>query len=106
MMRSCDSLKRSRLKAGLLFAAMFSTPPPRTNPETSRPFDIRSIMASSSAMRTGSSDRGSGLPSMTSLTRSVTAASAAPMMFALVDMENGALWCSLSMIPSTPISSA
>ena len=63
-------------------------------------------MASSSARRTGSSESGSGLPSMTSLTRSVRAASAAPMIFALVDIENGALWCSLSMMPSTPISSA
>ncbi len=68
-----------------------STPPPRTKPDTSRPFEIMSIIASSSASRTGFSAIGSGLPSKTIFTRLVIAASIDAMMLHLACMQNGAL---------------
>jgi hypothetical protein len=61
--KSRASWKRSRLKAGLTPAASCSWPPPRTKPETNRPFEIMSIIDNSSASRTGFSARGNGLPS-------------------------------------------
>ena len=63
-------------------------------------------MASSSASLIGFSASGSGLPSITILTRLVAPASTAANMLALACMQNGALWCSFSMMPSTPTSSA
>ena len=65
-----------------------------------------SIIDSSSASRTGFSVRGSGLPSSTIFTRSVMPARMLAKMLHLACMQNGALWCSFSMIPSTPTSSA
>ena len=64
-----------------------------------------SIIANSSASRTGFSASGSGLPSMTIFTFLVTAARIAAKMLAFACMQNGALWCSFSMMPSKPSSS-
>ena len=63
-------------------------------------------MASSSASRTGFSASGSGLPSITIFAFLVMPARMAAKMLALACMQNGALWCSFSMMPSTPTSSA
>ena len=65
-----------------------------------------SIIASSSASRTGLSARGSGLPSSTIFTRLVMAARIDANTLHLACMQNGALWCSFSMMPSKPTSSA
>jgi hypothetical protein len=65
-----------------------------------------SIIASSSASRTGLSESGSGLPSSTIFTRFVAAARIDAKMLHFACMQNGALWCSFSMIPSKPTSSA
>ena len=65
-----------------------------------------SIIAISSASCTGFSDSGSGLPRKTIFARLVTAARIAPNMLVRACMQNGALWCSFSMMPSTPHSSA
>jgi hypothetical protein len=65
-----------------------------------------SIMASSSASRTGLSVRGSGLPSSTIFTRRVVAARIEANTLHLACMQNGALWCSFSMMPSNPTLSA
>ena len=59
-----------------------------------------------SARRTGFSARGSGLPRMTIFTRSVTAARMDAMTLVFACMQNGALWCSFSMMPSMPTASA
>ena len=65
-----------------------------------------SIIASSSARRTGLSASGSGLPRRTSFTRVVAAARIDAKMLHFACMQNGALWCSFSMIPSKPTASA
>ena len=65
-----------------------------------------SIIASSSASRTGLSASGSGLPSSTIFTRLVVAARIDAKTLHLACMQNGALWCSFSMMPSKPTSSA
>ena len=65
-----------------------------------------SIIASSSASRTGLSASGSGLPSSTIFTRLVMAARIDAKTLHLACMQNGALWCSFSMMPSKPTSSA
>ena len=64
-----------------------------------------SIIASSSASCTGLSDSGSGLPSMTIFTFLVAAARIEAKMLVFACMQNGALWCSFSMMPSKPSSS-
>src|ERR1700722_10493163 len=53
MIRSCASLNRDRDFTGLMECAKYSQPMPRTNPESTRPPDIRSSMAISSATRSG-----------------------------------------------------
>jgi hypothetical protein len=65
-----------------------------------------SIIANSSASRTGFSASGKGLPSITIFAFLVTAARIEAKMLHFACMQNGALWCSFSMKPSTPISSA
>ena len=65
-----------------------------------------SIIASSSARRTGFSASGRGLPSSTIFTRFVIAARIEAKTLHLACMQNGALWCSFSMMPSNPTSSA
>src|SRR5215831_4547723 len=70
MTKSWASLNSSRLKAGLALLNSDSLPDPRTQPGTSRPPEIMSISASSSANRKGSAT-GRGLPSSTILTRLV-----------------------------------
>jgi hypothetical protein len=79
------------LKAGLTPAANCSCPPPRTKPETSRPFEIMSIIDSSSASRTGFSASGSGLPRRMIFASFVTAARIAAKMLHFACMQNGAL---------------
>ena len=93
-------MKRSRLYAGFELFAYISVPAPRTMPATSRPFDIMSITARPSAIATGLSETGSGEPSSTIFTRSVAMARAAAQIWICGCMQNGALWCSFSMMPS------
>src|SRR2546425_894169 len=57
-MRSWHSSKRSRLWTGFVLDHQVSTPTPRTKPESTRPPEIRSAMASCSAIRTGLSSIG------------------------------------------------
>ena len=68
-----------------------STAPPRTKPEMSRPFENRSINASSSARRTGLPFSGRMLPAMKIFTRSVTFASTVANRLGAGDMAAGAL---------------
>src|SRR5713226_8445828 len=75
-------------------------------PDTRRPRETMSIIASSSASRTGFSASGSGFPSSTIFTRFVVAARIDAKMLHLACMQNGALWCSFSMMPSKPTASA
>jgi hypothetical protein len=98
--------KALAVEAGLTPAASCSWPPPRTKPETNRPFEIMSIIDSSSASRTGFSASGSGLPSSIIFAVLVAAARIEAKTLHLACMQNGALWCSFSMKPSMPISSA
>ena len=58
------------------------------------------MMDSSSARWTGLSQMGRGFPNITIFTRSVAAASIAANIVILGDMQNGAVWCSFSMMPS------
>ena len=64
-----------------------------------------SIMPSSSAVATGLSRSGRGTPSSTIFTLLVTAARIEAQIWICGCMQNGALWCSLSMMPSKPTSS-
>ena len=64
-----------------------------------------SISASSSARNSWSSQIGSTLPSSTIFARFVIRARIAASTFITPPMQNGVEWCSLSMIPSKPISS-
>ena len=59
-----------------------------------------SIMARLSAAASGFSRVGSGVPSSTIFTRSVAAARMLAQTVICDCMQNGALWCSLSMMPS------
>jgi hypothetical protein len=93
------------LYAGLTLLARLSTPPPRTTPEISRPREMQSIIASSSARRSGFSTIGSGAPSIRICTFRVIFASTAPVIVMDACMQNGAVWCSLIMMPSKPFSS-
>ena len=83
-----------------------SRPPPRTQPVTSRPREIMSISARLSARNSGSSQIGSTLPASTIFTRCVILARIAASTFMTLPMQNGVLWCSLSITPSKPICSA
>ena len=86
--------------------ATLSLPVPRTQPETSLPREIISMMESCSTSQSGSSQMGMMLPSSTILAREVTRARMAASMFIAPPMQKGVLWCSLSIKPSKPISSA
>ena len=90
-MRSCASSKRSRLWTGLTLLARLSTPPPRTKPEISRPREMQSIIASSSASRKGLSTTGNGFPSMRMRLRRVIFASTVPVILIEACMQNGAV---------------
>ena len=59
-----------------------------------------STIESDSEMATGLSMVGSGAPSSTILIRSVAAARMLAHTVICACMQNGALWCSLSMMPS------
>ena len=83
-----------------------SVPAPRTIPATSRPFEIMSTMASDSATASGLSIVGSGEPSSTIFTRCVAVARMLAQTVICACMQKGASWCSLSMMPSKPTSSA
>ena len=65
-----------------------------------------SIMASCSTSHIGSSHSGRMLPSSTILARLVMRARMEASTFMAPPMQNGVPWCSLSMRPSKPISSA
>ena len=106
MRKSWASSKRSRLKWGGALCARLSLPPPRTTPGIKRPREITSIIASCSASHRGSSCIGRGLPSIRILAFVVTRARIEALTLATPFIQKGALWCSLTMIPSNPISSA
>ena len=78
---------------------------PRMKPDTSLPLDIMSISANSSATLSGST-MGRGFPKSTILMRSVMRARIAASKSMTEPMVKGLPWCSLSMIPSNPTSSA
>ena len=61
-MKSCASWNRSQLKGDCALCETLSRPVPRTQPGTSRPREIMSIIASSSASQSGSSQIGRMLP--------------------------------------------
>ena len=65
-----------------------------------------SIMARVSANHRGSSQIGKMLPRMTILAFFVTRARIDAPTFVTPCMQNGVLWCSLSIRPSKPASSA
>ena len=67
---------------------------------------MMSISASSSASQMGSSQMGRTLPRRMILARLVMRARMAASTFMTLPMQKGELWCSLSMKPSKPISSA
>src|SRR6476646_9303099 len=62
MIRSWHSSKRSRLWIGLVLAHQLSTPTPRTKPLSTRPPEMRSAIATCSAICTGLSWIGRMLP--------------------------------------------
>ena len=105
-MKSWASWKRSQLNGGCELCETLSRPVPRTQPVTSRPREIMSISASSSARKSGSSQIGRMLPSSTIFTFFVMRARIAASTFITEPMQNGVEWCSLSITPSKPISSA
>ena len=76
---------------GLVFVAMLSCPMPRTNPHTTRPPDRMSIIATSSATRSGLSWMGSTLPRKTILPCLVREASTDPITFTDGIMHSGLL---------------
>ena len=63
-MRSCASRKRSRLVAGFIVKLWYSGPMPRTKPQMTLPPLMTSIIATSSATRSGWSRSGVALPRM------------------------------------------
>jgi hypothetical protein len=89
-----------------VFAHHVSTPTPRTNPESTRPPEMRSAMAICSAIRTGLSSIGRMLPSSSSLARRVMRARIAAVMLAPTFTHEGVEWCSLIIKPSKPTRSA
>ena len=85
---------------------MLSRPVPRTQPVTSRPFEMVSIMASSSASQRGSSQMGRMLPMRTIFARFVMRARMEASTLQALPMQKGVLWCSFRASASKPISSA
>ena len=67
---------------------------------------MRSIVANSSAIRSGCLMTGKGLPIRRIFTRLVIRARIAASTFITLPMQNGLPWCSLSATPSKPSSSA
>ena len=100
MSRSWHSSNRSRFSTGLTLVDTVSTPVPRTIPEMTRPPEITSIIAISSASRTGFSWMGRMLPSSRILAFCVVRASTAAVRLHEAFMHDGVLWCSLTMMPS------
>jgi hypothetical protein len=105
-MKSWASWKRSQLKGDWALWATLSRPVPRTQPVTSRPWLIMSMIANSSASQSGSSQIGSTLPRITIFARCVIRARIAASTLTTPPMQKGVEWCSLSMRPSKPICSA
>ena len=85
---------------------MLSWPRPRTKPQTTRPPERMSIIATSSATRSGLSWIGSTLPRKTIRPFRVVRARTAPITLTDGIMLRGLLWCSLIMTPSKPVSVA
>ena len=85
---------------------MLSPPEPRTIPGISRPREMTSIMANCSASHSGSSWMGRMFPSSRIFTLVVMRARIEACTLATPFMQKGALWCSLTISPSNPTSSA
>jgi hypothetical protein len=96
----------SRLWTGFVLDHQVSTPTPRTNPDNTRPPEMRSAMASCSAIRTGLSSIGRILPRSKIFARRVVRPSTAAVMFTPTFTHEGVEWCSLIMRPSKPAWSA
>ncbi len=97
-MMSSDSRKRARAVAGFTAFAQYSMPVPSGNATRSRPPDMTSSMAYSSASRFGYSKFG-GVPN--TLTQPfVWGMSAAAVRFGAGFIVYCVLWCSLSTMPS------
>ena len=74
-------MNRDRDLVGLTECPKYSQPIPRTNPESTRPPDIRSSIAISSATRSGLPRMPMALPSTMIRAREVRRVSAAAMRF-------------------------
>src|SRR5262249_578482 len=81
---------------GSMLGAKYRQPIPRTNPESTRPPDIRSSIAISSATRSGLPRMPIALPSTMIRACSVRRASAAAMMFGEGIRPYALWWCSLT----------
>ncbi len=81
MIRSCASSNRDRDFTGLIECPKYSQPMPRTNPESTRPPDIRSSIAISSATRSGLPRMAMALPSTMIRACEVRRVSAAAIRF-------------------------
>ena len=103
-MMSIDSRNRARAVDGFTALAQYSMPVPSGNATRSRPPDITSSMAYSSARRFGYSKFG-GVPN-TLIRPFVWGMSAAAVMFGAGFMQYWVLWCSFSTSPSYPSLSA
>ncbi len=102
MIRSWHSSKRSRLCTGFVFAHQLSTPTPRTNPLSTRPPEMRSAIATCSAIWTGFSWIGRMLPRIRIFARRVVRARIPAVMLAETLTQEGVEWCSLIIRPSKP----
>ena len=100
-----DSWNFSRAVTGLTGFDQYSIPVPSGNAISSRPFDITSSIAYSSASRFGSMKFG-GTPQIQILAFLICGISAAATTFGVAIMLYTVLWCSFRTIASKPSLSA